>query len=235
MIAMTSFPNAFKALVIGSGAIGTAFIDILRATPHGSSVELLSRHSQPAIDFDQENSIADAAQALLLAKKGPFHLIVNAVGILHSSHFMPEKKLADINYDQILTTFQTNTFGPAMVIRHFSKLLDKEKAVMVFLSAKVGSIEDNKLGGWYSYRASKAALNMILKTASIELKRTQPYTTLIAMHPSTVNSALSQPFRGMEIGRSAHDAVEDMLKVINAVTPADTGRFYAYNGEILPW
>ena len=92
MIAMTSFPNAFKALVIGSGAIGTAFIDILRATPHCSSVELLSRHSQPAIDFDQENSIADAAQALLLAKKGPFHLIVNAVGILHSSHFMPEKK-----------------------------------------------------------------------------------------------------------------------------------------------
>ena len=106
---------------------------------------------------------------------------------------------------------------------------------MVTLSAKVGSIEDNRLGGWYSYRSSKAALNMLIKTASIELARTKPNIALIAMHPGTVNSRLSQPFRGQQIGRPAHDACTDMLKVMKNIESKDTGNFYSYSGEKLPW
>jgi len=121
------------------------------------------------------------------------------------------------------------------VLRHFAKLLDTERGVMAVVSAKVGSIEDNRLGGWYSYRASKAALNMFLKTAAIEVKRTNPNALLVALHPGTVNSPLSQPFRGAKIGRSAVDAANDMLNVIDGLTAAETGRFYAYNGEQLPW
>ncbi|MDO8701793.1 MAG: SDR family NAD(P)-dependent oxidoreductase [Undibacterium sp.] len=231
---MHSLPEQYKALVIGaSGAIGAAFLDLLNADPRCALVLGLHRQSQPAIDFANEASIADAASAV--AVQAPFHLIINATGVLHAAEFMPEKKLGDLHYEQMLATFQINTFGPAMVLRHFSKLLAKDKAVMAVLSAKVGSIEDNRLGGWYSYRASKAALNMLLKTAAIEIGRTQPNTALIALHPGTVNSSLSQPFRGAEIGRPAHDAARDMLKVLDGLTADDSGQFYSYTGEKLPW
>ena len=103
------------------------------------------------------------------------------------------------------------------------------------LSAKVGSIGDNRLGGWYSYRASKAALNMLLKTASIEVARSHPQAVLVALHPGTVNSALSAPFKGAEIGRPAADAAGDLLRVLDGLGAQDTGSFYAYNGEQLPW
>jgi NAD(P)-dependent dehydrogenase (short-subunit alcohol dehydrogenase family) len=120
-------------------------------------------------------------------------------------------------------------------MRHFSKLLDPKGSIMVTLSAKVGSIEDNRLGGWYSYRASKAALNMLIKTASIEWARTKPNIALIAMHPGTVNSRLSKPFRGEQIGRPPLDAVTDMFTVIENLTIEDSGSFLSYSGEKLPW
>jgi NAD(P)-dependent dehydrogenase (short-subunit alcohol dehydrogenase family) len=103
------------------------------------------------------------------------------------------------------------------------------------LSAKVGSIGDNQLGGWYSYRASKAALNMLVKTAAIELARSQKHSVLVALHPGTVNSRLSRPFRGELIGRPAHDAASDMLTVLNTLRPSDSGTFLAYDGTRLPW
>lgn len=231
---MQSFPQDFSAMVIGaSGAIGSAFVALLGEDPACGSVIGVDRHSQPAIDFDDERSIAAAAAAL--ASSAPFHLIINAVGILHAAGFMPEKKFADLNYEQMHKTFRVNAIGPAMVMRHFSRLLDEQRGVMAFLSAKVGSIEDNRLGGWYSYRASKAALNMLVKTAAIEIKRSNPNAVMVALHPGTVNSRLSRPFRGAEIGRSARDAASDMLAVIDTSTPAATGRFYAYNAERLPW
>ena len=231
---MDSFPDGFRALIIGaSGAIGSAFTALLKSDARCAFVEGIHRQSQPPIDFSQESSIATAAAAL--TGKGPFHLVINAAGLLHSADFMPEKKLDHLHYDQMLETFTANAFGPAMTMRHFSPLLDTERGVMAVLSAKVGSIEDNRLGGWYSYRASKAALNMFLKTAAIEIKRTNPNAVLVALHPGTVNSGLSAPFRGAEIGRSATDAARDMLGVIDRLKPADSGRFYSYNGEQLPW
>ena len=128
-----------------------------------------------------------------------------------------------------------NAIGPALTIKHFANLLDPAHSLMVTLSAKVGSIEDNRLGGWYSYRASKAALNMLIKTASIEWARTKPNAALVAMHPGTVNSRLSKPFRGEQIGRPANEAAADMFQVMESLTPADSGSFVTYSGEKIPW
>lgn len=231
---MDSFPAGYRALVIGaSGGIGAALVDALRSDSRCGLVIELSRSTLPALDLADEESIEGAAAEL--AGQGPYHLIINAAGVLHGADFMPEKRLGDLSYDQLLRTFQVNTFGPALVLRHFSGMLDRQRGVLAMLSAKVGSIGDNRLGGWYSYRASKAALNMLIKTASIEVKRSQPNAVLLALHPGTVNSALSQPFRGAEIGRPAAEAAADLLRVIDRLGPEATGSFHAYDGQALPW
>jgi NAD(P)-dependent dehydrogenase (short-subunit alcohol dehydrogenase family) len=231
---MNSFPEGFRSLVIGStGAIGSAFVQALQANPRCAEVLGLHRSSAPGVDFEDEASVASAAAHV--GQGARFHLIVNASGVLHTPQCMPEKKLSDLHYAQLMDIFRINTFGPALVLRHFAPLLDAQRGVLVMLSAKVGSIGDNKLGGWYSYRASKAALNMLVKTASIEVKRRNPHAVLASLHPGTVNSKLSRPFRGAEIGRSAADAVAEMLQVVDRLSPADTGRFFSYNGAALPW
>jgi NAD(P)-dependent dehydrogenase (short-subunit alcohol dehydrogenase family) len=224
----------FRALVLGSsGTIGAAFIDNLKSHSNCVHIEGLSRNTPVRIDFVNPESIEISARELKAL--GPFQLIINTIGVLHTDNFMPEKKLDDLNADQLTQMMQTNAIGPALVIRYFSKLLDPQHGVLVTLSAKVGSIQDNRLGGWYSYRSSKAALNMLIKTASIELKRTQPNSILIALHPGTVNSELSKPFGGQKIGRPARDAVNDMVKVIEGLTTEDSGTFLTYSGEKLPW
>lgn len=229
-----SFPDGFRALVLGaSGGIGQAFVQALQAHPRCAAVLALHRRSQPALDLDNEASIAHAAQAIRAS--GPFHLVVHAAGVLHGAGFMPEKKLGDLNYAQLEATFRANTLGPALVLRHFTPLLDRQRSVLALLSAKVGSIGDNRLGGWYSYRASKAALNMLVKTASIEVARTHPQAVLVALHPGTVDSALSAPFNGAQIGRPAQDAVADLLRVLDGLSPEASGGFYAYSGAHLPW
>ena len=231
---MGNLPDQFQALIIGaSGTIGTAFVDLLSDSPRCASVHGLHRHGDPMIDFADEASIAQAARQLAAGPR--YHLIINAAGLLHTGQFMPEKRLADLNYAQMEATFKANTFGPALVLRHFAPLLHSERAIMAMLSAKVGSIGDNRRGGWYSYRASKAALNMLIKTAAIEVARNQKNSVLVALHPGTVNSRLSRPFRGDAIGRPAHDAATDMLRVLDALTPTDSGSFRSYNGAELPW
>jgi NAD(P)-dependent dehydrogenase (short-subunit alcohol dehydrogenase family) len=227
-------PHHFRALVLGSsGTIGSALMRFLESHPHCEQVIGLNRHSVPAINYDAIDSIDSAYEAL---KTGPrFHLIMNTIGALHSDHFMPEKKLADLNASQLNQQFITNAIGPALCIKLFSQLIDPAGGIYANLSAKVGSIEDNRLGGWYSYRASKAALNMLIKTASIELARSKPNTALIALHPGTVNSRLSKPFRGEQIGRPPLDAASDMLQVIEGLNKEDSGSFISYSGERLPW
>ena len=243
---LSSFPEGFRALVIGaSGGIGQAFVQALQAHPRCGSVVGLHRHSTPRLDLDDEASIASAADALRGGISGgvsgevnvgsKFHLILHAAGVLHTADFSPEKKLGDLTYAQLEATFRVNTFGPALVLRHFCPLLEPQRGVLAVLSAKVGSIEDNRLGGWYSYRASKAALNMLLKTAAIEVKRSNPQAVLVSLHPGTVNTGLSKPFKGEHIGRAAPDAATDMLGVLNRLTPADSGGFFTYSGERLPW
>jgi len=231
---MQSFPSGYRALVIGaSGGIGAALVAALREDSRCAQVVELGRATQPALDLAEPASIERAAAEL--AGQGAFQLIVNAAGVLHDESFMPEKRLADLNPAQLLATFQVNTFGPALLLRYFCGLLDRQRGVLAMLSAKVGSIGDNRLGGWYSYRASKAALNMLIKTAAIEVRRSQPNAVLLALHPGTVNSALSQPFRGAEIGRPAAVAAHDLLRVIDSLGPEASGSFHAYDGQPLPW
>jgi NAD(P)-dependent dehydrogenase (short-subunit alcohol dehydrogenase family) len=231
---MSLVPQPFRALVIGSsGTIGTAFLELLENNPACAAVYGIHRSSATPIDYEDLNSINSAAIAL--ADKGPFQLIINTIGILHTAEWMPEKKLDDLHAEQLQMLMQVNAIGPSLTIKSFSKLLDPKGAVMVTLSAKVGSIEDNRLGGWYSYRASKAALNMLIKTAAIEFGRTRPNTALVALHPGTVNSRLSKPFKGEQIGRPPADAASDMLQVLLSLNKEDSGTFISYTGERLPW
>ena len=231
---MPLIPNSFRALVIGSsGTIGSAFMELLEQHPACTKVIGIHRNSANPIDYQDLNTIEEAATAL--SGEVPFQLIINTIGILHSADWMPEKKLDDLNAEQLQLLMQMNAIGPGLTIKYFSKLLDPANSVMATLSAKVGSIEDNRLGGWYSYRASKAALNMLIKTASIEFSRTKPNTALVALHPGTVNSRLSKPFKGEQIGRPPLDAANDMLTVLLSLSKEDSGSFITYSGERLPW
>ncbi|OYY21691.1 MAG: short-chain dehydrogenase [Polynucleobacter sp. 24-46-87] len=231
---MPLIPIPFRALVIGSsGTIGSAFLELLNSDPACSAAIGIHRNSISPIDYQDLSTIERAAKAL--AGEAPFQLIINTTGILHSSDWMPEKKLDDLNAEQLQMLMQINAIGPGLTIKYFSKLLDPNQSVMATLSAKVGSIEDNRLGGWYSYRASKAALNMLIKTASIEFSRTKPNTALVALHPGTVNSRLSKPFKGEQIGRPPLDAANDILNVLLSLNKEDSGSFITYSGERLPW
>ena len=232
---MQSLPTGYRALVLGaSGAIGGALAAQLRGDPCCATVLALGRASTPAVDFDAPDSIAAAADSL--RTQGPWHLVLVATGMLQGPTGHPEKRLADLRAGHMAASFAVNTIGPALALAHFAPQLARgERSLVAVLSAKVGSIGDNRLGGWYSYRASKAALNMLVKTASIEVARTHPQAVLVALHPGTVNSALSAPFNGAEIGRSAADAAGDMLRVLDGLPAEQTGSFHAYSGEPLPW
>ena len=238
---LAALPDRYRALVIGhTGGLGAAFVDHLRADPRCGLAVGIGRHAggTPAthpltLDLRDEASIAHAAQAL--RAHGPWHLILVATGVLHGPGVQPEKRLADLQAESLRTVLEVNTIGPALLLKHLAPQLDRTHSRMGLLSAKVGSIGDNRLGGWYAYRASKAALNMLVRTAAIELRRTHPGAVLAALHPGTVKSALSRPFRGDEIGRDAAAATADLLRQLAALQPEDSGSFIAYDGQRLPW
>ncbi len=232
-LTMASLGDGYRALVIGaSGALGTAFCKLLKQDPRCAGVRALGRHTVPELDLERPETIANAATEL--AAEAPYQLIVHAAGLLHRDRIKPEKSFSAIEPEALQAVFQVNTLGPALVLRHFLPLLEPRGA-MAMLSAKVGSIGDNRLGGWYAYRASKAALNMLIKTAAIELARTRPQSRLLSLHPGTVVSGLSQPFRGATNARPADIAAVQLLTLIDQLTPADSGHFFAYDGERLPW
>ena len=232
-LTMASLGDGYRALVIGaSGTLGTAFCEQLEQDPRCAGVRALGRHTVPELDLERPETIASAATEL--AAEAPYQLIVHAAGLLHRDRIKPEKSFSAIEQEALQAVFQVNTLGPALVLRHFLPLLEPRGA-MAMLSAKVGSIGDNRLGGWYAYRASKAALNMLIKTAAIELARTRPQSRLLSLHPGTVVSGLSQPFRGASSARPADVAAAQLLTLIDQLTPADSGHFFAYDGERLPW
>ncbi len=232
-LTMASLGDGYRALVIGaSGALGTAFCELLKQDPRCAGVRALGRHTVPELDLERPETIANAATEL--AAEAPYQLIVHAAGLLHRDRIKPEKSFSAIEPEALQAVFQVNTLGPALVLRHFLPLLEPRGA-MAILSAKVGSIGDNRLGGWYAYRASKAALNMLVKTAAIELARTRPQVRLLSLHPGTVVSGLSQPFSGAANARPADIAAAQLLTVIDQLTPADSGCFFSYDGERLPW
>jgi NAD(P)-dependent dehydrogenase (short-subunit alcohol dehydrogenase family) len=231
---MSLFDKPFRALIIGSsGTIGSALLSALENYPNCQQVIGLHRNSDPAIDYGHLESI-DVAYEKLESQK-PFDLIINTIGVLHTDEWLPEKRLLDLQASQLQQQFLSNAIGPALTIKHFSKLMNPAGGVFATLSAKVGSISDNRLGGWYSYRASKAALNMLIKTSSIELRRIQPKLVLVAIHPGTVKSSLSRPFRGDEIGRDPSEAANEILSILGSLSASDTGSFKSYRGEDIPW
>jgi len=225
----------YKALVIGSsGAIGGAFVAAFHADANCTRVEVVSRQSETGFDLLNPESIS--AQALLSREKGPFEIIIDATGALNINGVGPEKSLNGLSSDHLMQSFLVNTIGPALVMRQFAPLLAKGSSVYAKLSARVGSIADNKKGGWYGYRASKAALNMMLQTAAIELQRKSPTLRVVALQPGTVRSRLSDPFTSSQ-GQllEPDESVLGMLTTLKSL-PAKTGaHFVDYKGSEIPW
>ena len=225
----------YKALVVGSGgSIGDAFAQAFYADARCAHVELVSRGSHS--DFDLRDPESIRAQATLSSGKGPYHIIVDATGAISINGVGPEKALSSLNADHLMQAFLINAIGPALVLRHFSPLLAKGASVYAKLSARVGSITDNKKGGWYGYRSSKAALNMILQSAAIELQRKNPDLRVVALQPGTVKSKLSQPFTSSysQILEPAQ-SVSGMLDALKALQAKSGAYFLDYKGLEIPW
>ncbi len=232
---MKSLGKQYKALVIGSsGAIGSAFFTAFKNDPNCSLVAGLSRTTQPSFSLESEISISDSAH--LLALNAPFQLIVDATGALIIDGQGPEKQLAKLDPIQLSRAFQINTIGPALLIKHFVPLLDTDnRAIYAKLSARVGSISDNKKGGWYGYRSSKAALNMILQSAAIECSRTHPNLIFAALQPGTVASKLSAKFVSPEHCLPADEAVEGLMNALDSLVAKCGAYFIDYQGQAIEW
>jgi NAD(P)-dependent dehydrogenase (short-subunit alcohol dehydrogenase family) len=219
-------------VVIGAGGgIGAALAAALEA--RGEAVLRLSRRSDPPLDLLDEASIAAAAAH---AGEG-LRLVLDATGFLHDARFRPEKSLRELDPAHLAHAFAVNAIGPALLMKHFLPRLAREgRAVFATLSARVGSIADNRLGGWYAYRASKAALNQLLRTAAVEVARRRPEQILVALHPGTVATPLSAPFSkaGLDL-QTPEEAAARLLAVIERLTPAQTGGFFDHRGEAVPF
>jgi NAD(P)-dependent dehydrogenase (short-subunit alcohol dehydrogenase family) len=227
--------DAVNVVIGASGGIGGALLRRLQGTGGFGALIGLSRVSSPALDLADEASIAGCAE--FVARHGKLRLVVVATGLLHGDGIQPEKSVRELNAVAMSEMFAVNTLGPALVLKHFLPLLARDgRAVLAVLSARVGSIGDNKLGGWYSYRASKAALNQMLHTAAVELRRSHRHAICVALHPGTVNTRLSAPFSkaGLEL-QDPDLAAERLLAVIDSLTPEDSGRFFDHRGEPVPW
>lgn len=228
----------------GSGAIGSAFLSELAQKYPRASIHSLTRTPSaqaPAgvqflqVDYLDEDSLQAAAEQV--AGKGAVDLVILAGGILHQGEIMPEKSLRDLSAEKLLALFTANTVAPALTAKHFLPLLPRDRrGVFAALSARVGSISDNYLGGWYSYRMSKAALNMFIRNAAIEIRRRHPEAIAVGLHPGTVESGLSQPFLrnvAEEKRFSPQYSVSRMLAVIDSLTPAQSGHCFAWDGSLI--
>jgi NAD(P)-dependent dehydrogenase (short-subunit alcohol dehydrogenase family) len=229
------------AIVGASGAIGQALAHGYAAQYPAVTVHLFSRQSlrdmvphahAHSINYLDEDSIAQAAE--IAAQDGPLDAVIVATGMLHDGDVMPEKTVGDLSMDRLNRVLHVNTVVPALVAKYFLPKLSKtNRSVFAALSARVGSISDNRLGGWYAYRASKAALNMIIKTAAIEMQRVNKQAIVVGLHPGTVDSALSKPFQARVPSDqlfTAKYAAECLINVVENLTPADTGQCWDWQG-----
>ena len=221
-----------NVVVIGAnGGIGKALCRHLQTSLAGGNVSTFARTG--TVGIEDENVVAE--YAIHAARSGPLDAVVLTTGILHDSRGLrPEKRIADINAANLARSFAVNAIGPALVAKHFLPLMRRgSKTVFAALSARVGSISDNQLGGWASYRASKAALNMLFKTIAIEQRRTNPEVIVATLHPGTVDTRLSAPFQAnVKPGQlfTADEAAQHLADVIEGLTPEDSGGFFAWDG-----
>lgn len=233
---MQSFPPGGVAAVFGaSGGLGRAFVAHLEASGAFAHVFAFSRSGSPPVDVTDEAAVEAAVR--MAAEGGPLRLVVNASGFLHDDRFGPEKSWRAIDPVHMAHAFAVNAIGPALILKHALPALPREgKAVVATLSAKVGSIGDNHLGGWHSYRASKAAQNQIVRTMAIELGRKRNEAAVVALHPGTTDTGLSSPFgkAGLTV-RTPDEAVARLAAVIDGLGPEDNGAFLSHDGSPLPW
>ena len=248
--------TAANALVVGaSQGIGLEFVRQLLRAPRVVQLFATYRQEQTAADLlalaDQhpnlhciQMDLTDEAQiaagiASISAIAPNLHLAINCVGLLHNETQQPEKAIRQLDADNLINYFKVNSIGPALLAKHLLALLKhSEPSLLATISAKIGSISDNRIGGWYGYRASKAALNMFLKTAAIEYSRRSPNTILVMLHPGTTDTRLSKPFqRGVPPEKlfSTERTVSQLLDVLSAVTIEDSGAFFSWDGSRLPW
>ena len=233
---MKSFDRGGIAVVFGaSGGIGQALKKQLEASLSFDQVIGLSRQSVPGFDLLDEASIE--AVTSYLTDLGEIRLIIDATGFLHDDDQNPEKSMRELDADKLLRAFALNAIGPSLIMKHLLPKLPREgKAVFATLSARVGSIGDNQLGGWYGYRASKAALNQLLRTASVEIRRRRPDAICVALHPGTVDTGLSSPFAkdGLNV-QPADEAASRLVAVIEGLEPQHHGGFFDHMGKKIAW
>jgi NAD(P)-dependent dehydrogenase (short-subunit alcohol dehydrogenase family) len=219
-----------RALVIGaSGGIGSAV-----ATQLEQDKWTVTRLSRSVDGFDVGN--AASVERAMLRLTGQYDLIFIAFGILAPLWGTPEKSLSAIKPDEMARVFAVNTIGPALILRHMAGLLPKDRrGVVATLSARVGSIGDNKIGGWHSYRASKAALNQIVRGAAIELARSHKQSVCVALHPGTVETSFTQNYAGRHATVPTGLAASNLLSAISKLTPEHSGGFFDYAGQVINW
>lgn len=218
-----------RALIIGaSGGIGRAVADALDA--RGVAVTRLSR-AVDGLDVTDEASVA----RLMAPLEGPFDLVFVAVGVLALPGQAPEKAVAALTAEALAGVFAVNAIGPALILKHGLRLVPKDRrAVVAVLSARVGSIGDNRIGGWHAYRASKAALNQIVRGTAIEMKRTHKQAICVALHPGTVRTPFTANYSGHSMV-TPETAAANLLAVIEGLERDQTGGFYDWAGEDVPW
>ena len=244
-VAVSSDIAGKRCVVTGaSGGIGHGFVEHLiqsdkvdtiyafsRSEASFESDKVLSGH----LDLSDEASIEKAAASI----EGKPDITVVASGVLHDGDLQPEKSLRDLNMDNFEQVFTVNAFGPALVAKHFLPLIDKEaRSVFAVVTGRVGSIEDNYLGGWYAYRASKSAMHMLVRNAAIETGRRFKNASIISIHPGTVDTDLSEPFSGNVKPEKLFSPAQStgyMLDVIDNATAEQSGKLFAYDGEIIPY
>ena len=255
MVNLVSNDRLLKtALVVGGGqGIGLGFVRRLLADGEiervyatyrrlESATELLAI-SDPRLcclqmDITDESQIA-AVIHRIQSETATLHYVINSAGVLHEGEMQPEKSLRHINTEQLIRYFQVNSIGAILLFKQVQPLLKhSQRSILATISAKVGSIGDNQVGGWYGYRASKAALNMFIKNTAIEYKRTCPQAILVALHPGTTDTRLSLPFQRNvppEKLFSVDRTVAQLLTVIDGLAPQDSGEFFGWDGSRLPW
>jgi NAD(P)-dependent dehydrogenase (short-subunit alcohol dehydrogenase family) len=241
--ASTPIATGLSVVIGGTGGLGAALVQGLRS--RGEVVLAVGRRTDPAIDFTEPASVALCAQRVaeqLSAKGQRLERLIVATGFLHGETAAgiqadPERSWQHLEAGALTHSFAVNATGPALVMRHFLPLLPRKgPCLAAFFSARVGSIGDNALGGWYAYRASKAALNQLVHTAAIELARRNREAVCVALHPGTVATALSQPFAktGLKV-RPPEIAADDLLAVMDGLSAAQTGGFFDHQGQVVPW
>ncbi|PZR37126.1 SDR family NAD(P)-dependent oxidoreductase [Caulobacter segnis] len=240
-------PGRRLAIVVGAGGgLGRAFVEELRTEPGWAQVVGVGRRRpadwpeaprQPFLTADLLDEDALAGLATDITELGRPGLILIATGLLHAPDLAPEKAMKAVTGASLARLFEVNAVLPALVCKHLAPLLPRhERSVIAALSARVGSVGDNRLGGWHAYRASKAALNMLIRCQAIELSRERPLAVCAALHPGTVDTPLSAPFaRGGRPVAAPRDAAAKLLKVVHRLEAADSGGFFDYDGAPIPW